>query len=296
MENIVIIKTGAAGDVLRTTVLLHLFKGKNITWITAGHNCEVLPQVFPGLKILDIEMVNPSSLVSDQTISLDDDIRCAELASSIETKKITGTYSLRGDVMYTDDSSEWFDMGLISKLGKKIADDLKRKNTKSYQEILFNMFRKIFQGEEYVSREDIVPGGNTEIGLEARAGRRWPTKVWNKYPQLADSLVKRGFKIKWLQQKPDLKKYMEEIAACSIIITGDTLAMHVALAYKIPAVALFTCTSPSEIYPYSHLVKVVSPRIDEAFYSTIYHPEAVEAITLDMVMDALNSIQQKPIQ
>ena len=296
MENIVIIKTGAAGDVLRTTVLLHLFKGKNITWITAGHNHEVLPQEFPGLNILDLEMVNPSSIISDHTISLDDEIRCAGLATSIETKKITGTYSLRGDVQYTADSSEWFDMGLVSKLGKKIADDLKRKNSKSYQEILFNMFEKTFKGEEYISREDIVPGGNTEmIGLESRAGKRWPTKVWNQYPQLADTLVKKGFKIKWLQQKPDLKTYIEDIAACAMIITGDTLAMHVALAYKIPSVALFTCTSPAEIYPYSNLVKVVSPRIEEAFYSTTYHPEAVEAITVNMVIVAMNSIQQKPI-
>ena len=158
MENIVIIKTGAAGDVLRTTVLLHLFKGKNITWITAGHNHEVLPQEFPGLNILDLEMVNPSSIISDHTISLDDEIRCAGLATSIETKKITGTYSLRGDVQYTADSSEWFDMGLVSKLGKKIADDLKKEEQQilpgdSIQHVRKNIQgRGVYQPGRYCSR------------------------------------------------------------------------------------------------------------------------------------------------
>ena len=43
-KNIVIIKIGATGDVVRTTVLLHLYKNDNITWITAKHTLSICPR------------------------------------------------------------------------------------------------------------------------------------------------------------------------------------------------------------------------------------------------------------
>ena len=63
--------------------------------------------------------------------------------------------------------------------------------------------------------------------------------------------------------------------------------MHFALALKIPTVAIFTCTTPHEIYDYGRMEKVISPFLWEAFYKTEYIPEAVESITQEMVEKAI---------
>ncbi|MEI9910173.1 MAG: hypothetical protein WDO71_11120 [Bacteroidota bacterium] len=48
MENILIIKTGAAGDVVRTTSLLNVLSG-NIYWVTSEGNKWLLPDYMPNL-------------------------------------------------------------------------------------------------------------------------------------------------------------------------------------------------------------------------------------------------------
>ena len=97
MSRIVIIKIGATGDVVRTTVLLHLFANDEITWITAKHNIAVLPFRQPNLKeIIAIEEIEKSDVLTaqyDWVISLDDDYKCSALASKIKTKQLFGAFT-----------------------------------------------------------------------------------------------------------------------------------------------------------------------------------------------------------
>jgi heptosyltransferase II len=291
MSKIVIIKTGATGDVVRTTVLLHLYRNDDITWVTARHNIAVLPFKQPNLsRVIAFDDVAGSGLLEqhfDRVISLDDDEKCAKLASAFNAAAIFGAY-WDGKVVYTEDSSEWFDMGLSSRFGKVRADEIKWENKDSYQEILFRMLGYTFKGEEYLIPENILPAGDGKtIGIEARAGLRWPTKVWNRYEDLAVMLNKAGYKTVFFEERELLKDYMQDIANTSLLISGDTLAMHIGLALKIPVVAIFTCTSAVEIYGYNRMEKLVSPHLKEAFYKTTYIPEAVESISLDSVYHAV---------
>ncbi len=291
MAKIAVIKTGATGDVVRTTVLLHLFRNDEVTWVTARNNIQVLPAKQDNLvRTIAIEEAHDAPSLHehyDLVISLDDDLICASLADRISKSELFGACTQAGRVVYTESANEWFDMGLSSRLGKAEADRLKLENQYSYQEILFRMLGHTFEGAPYLLPEDIIPvAGSRTIGIEARAGNRWPTKVWNQYPQLAEGFKAAGYDVVFFADRPSIRDYMEDISRVGLMISGDTLGMHVALGLKIPVVALFTCTSATEIYGYGYMEKVVSPFLKEAFYKTTYIPEAVESIGLDDVMIA----------
>jgi heptosyltransferase-2 len=295
MSKIVIIKTGATGDVVRTTVLLHLYRNDDITWITARHNMVVLPFRQPNLtRVIAIDDVQASGILNerfDLVISLDDDEKCAKVASELPAGAIFGAYWGDTKVVYSPDSSEWFDMGLSSRFGKAKADEIKWENQSSYQEILFRMLGHTFNGEEYMIPENIVSAGNGKtIGLEARAGARWPTKMWHRYNDLSNMLQQDGYKTVFFEDRDTLTEYMQDIGNTSLIVSGDTLGMHIGLALKIPVVAIFTCTSAVEIHGYDRMEKMVSPYLKEAFYKTTYIPEAVESISLESVYKAVKKL------
>jgi heptosyltransferase-2 len=292
MSRIAIIKVGATGDVVRTSVLLELFENDDITWVTAKGNIDVLPYQSPVLRrVLAIEDIDKSGITSedfDLVISLDDDIKCARLASSLKTKELFGAYASGDKVLYTDAASEWFDMGLSSRYGKQKADEIKWNNKCSYQEILLRMLGGIFNGEEYQIREDVKRDTASKIiGIEARAGARWPTKVWNQYDKLAERLRSEGHEVVFFEERPTFREYFQDIANTSLMIGGDTLGMHIALALDIPSVILFTCTSATEIYGYGRMKKIVSPFLKDAFYKTDYLPHALDSIPLDTVYEAV---------
>jgi len=267
-KEILIIKIGALGDVLRTTPLLRVLAG-NITWLTKK-------EAFPLLRtdrinfLADINNKKAIKKLLDKKFSLilglDEDKKAAELASKLKTKKLTGIFLKDRKIIYTKDSSSWFDMSLISRFGLKKSNKLKKQNKLSYQEHLFRMIGKKFDKEEYVLSVPIRKISSDVVGIEARAGEKWPLKQWKGFPALISLLKREGYRILILKQRDKLEDYIDDINKCKYIICGDTLAMHIALALKKNIVAIFTCTSPQEIYDYGRLVKVTSPLLNKYYY------------------------------
>jgi len=300
--NNLIIKLGAMGDVVRTTPLLHVL-GQDIYWVTRKESMPLLPDNSRFIKeIIDIDSAEESlaKINFNLVLSLDDDLRAVSLAAILNKTKLIGSFlDCKGKLKYTDSAAEWFDMGLISSLGKENSDKLKKNNIRTYQEFVFRMIGKEFKGEEYVLnfKEKNLNGErnrkNILIGMESRADKRWPTKSWNKYEQLGKLLSRDGFDVKFFQQRDTIHQYINDISECGLIVTGDTLALHIALALKIKVVAIFTCTSPTEVYDYGRMVKIVSPLWKEAFYSREYIRETVDAVSLDSVYEAVVLLNQK---
>ncbi len=225
----------------------------------------------------------------DLVINLEDEPMPAALASGLRKGTLIGAYMGDYGVTYTESAREWFDMSLISKLGKQKADELKLNNRKAYQECVFSMVGHRFQGEKYVLNVPLakVPVPNL-VGLEPRAGGVWPMKRWNKYEALKVQLEAAGFKVKCFQQCDRLEEYVNDINECEYIVSGDTLAMHVALALGKGVVAIFTCTSPHEIWDYGRMIKVVSPVWQRYFYRRSFVPEAADAISVETVCNAFS--------
>lgn len=293
MENILIIKTNASGDVLRTTVLLHLLKG-NIFWITASYNIPLFPDRYPNLTLIPFEHI-PSEILNihfDLILNLEEDLLLAKKVSAVQTKKLIGVYWSNGTLDYSPDSAGWFDMSLISKLPSPQADALKRKNPFSYQKIICSMLGHTFQNEKYISYKSnsVLSNAPIKIGMEARVGKTWPNKKWHGFEELEKKLISAHFQVTVFETRDALRKYMDDIQHCSLIICGDTLAMHIALAYDIRCIGIFNCTSTAEIFDYNTLTKIVSPLLHEAFYKRNESAEIIHSISVAQVYREVNKL------
>ena len=289
MTKILLIKTGAAGDVVRTTVLLNALQG-SVTWVIDSRYAAILPIRHPNLhRIVNLEEAQTilQHEIFDHTISLEENTDCALLASRIPTKKLTGVYLDNKHLRYTADAAGWYDMSLISAQGSACANETKKNNTATFQQLLLNMFGLPFTGEAYsIYRNFQVRPAARVIGIETRVGARWPNKGWSGYPALINKLQQQGYTCKLLEQRSTIAEYLDDIAGCSFIISGDTLAMHVAMAYHIPSMAIFNCTSPAEIYDYGTLTKIISPMLSQAFYKTNFSQAVIDSITPEEVYTA----------
>src|SRR5574344_2843569 len=112
MKNILIIKTAATGDVVRTTTLLHCFKEDKVWWITSRINVDILPKEQECLKhIIPIEDISSFDLIDDVifdlVLSLDDDKDSIDIIDKIKYHKLTGAYRDKetNKITYTPDSS-----------------------------------------------------------------------------------------------------------------------------------------------------------------------------------------------
>jgi heptosyltransferase-2 len=289
MNNILIIKTAAAGDVVRTTSLLNVLEG-NIYWVSSQANRFLLPDNISGLTTLTAPEA-PSSLMNiefDLVISLEEEENCAKLASTVQSKTLAGVYFQHDRVQYTDNSSYWFDMSRISRLGLQEANKLKADNFLTYQDCIFKMIGHRFNGEPYrIWTGGQVSAGGTLVGIEKRSGDKWPDKKWWGYDELIQKLQSNGHQVKVFSQKNLIRDYLDDIDACSHIICGDTLAMHVALAYGKKCTAIFNVTSPQEIYDYGLLKKVVSPLLNKYFYSNSIDREVIQSVSVEEVYRTL---------
>jgi len=290
-KQVLIIKLGALGDVIRTTPLLRVLDGE-ITWVSSTLAMPLLTNS-PFIKTL-LAIDEPGFRLDrkyDLVLNLEDDIPSAQLASAAAAGTIVGPYLNGTAVTYKASSSEWFDMSLSSRYGRAKADELKMRNRKTYQEMIFSALGMTFGGEDPVLnlplKNSLVPG---LIGIEERAGGVWPTKRWNRYRELAVRLEFLGYRTKFFKQRESVLEYADDINECEAVICGDTLAMHIALALDKKVVAIFTCTSPYEIYGYGRLGKVVSPLLDRYFYQRGYSAEPANAIEVADVEDCFRMI------
>ncbi len=283
---ILIIKTGAAGDVVRTTTILHLLNG-SIDWIVERKNAPLV-QGIP--KIENIYFKSDLHKIKfpfyDLVINLEDSEELAGFTSNLRFNELVGVYLTKsGKINYTDNVSEWFDMSLISKYGLEKANQLKYENRKSFQELIFPAFGKTFSGEKYLLPTFAETNLSGDIAIAPKAGKVWPMKNWAYYLDLSGILRDEGLKVNFLPQRQSLLEHIGDIANHSLLISGDSLPMHLALGLNIKTISLFICTSPFEIYDYGILTKVVSPKLKEYFYRRDFLAEATRSIKLSTVLN-----------
>jgi len=164
---------------------------------------------------------------------------------------------------------------------------LKFQNRLSFQEHLFGGLGMAFGGEPYVLPPTPTKPSAGDVAIAPEAGAVWPMKKWAHYGWLQTELEKRGVRTNVLAQRPTLLEHLADVRSYRCLVSGDSLPMHLALGSGIPAVSLFNCTSPWEIYDYGILQKIVSPRLGDFFYKREFDPAATEAIGKGPVLDAV---------
>ena len=288
---ILIIKFAAIGDVLRTTPILYSLKKRypraQIWWLTE----EVSYGVLSGNKFINkLLLYNKSNIDKlkneyfDVLINLDKDKRALEATMDIpaDTKKGFGK-GRRGKLIALDvDSSYAYRLG--------IDDELKfKKNKKTYQQISFEQIGSRFNGEGYVYKNGarhhkkrcLAPF--LSVGIVTGSGKTFAGKKlpFSSYVKIIEGLLKyHGIQVVLLGG-PEEKKTNKKLAKlfkgsiidsgcdntidqfagiinnCDVIITGDTLTMHLGIALNKYIVVFFGSTAANEIELYGKGVKMV---------------------------------------
>ncbi|HRP92840.1 MAG TPA: hypothetical protein PLH53_08100, partial [Ignavibacteriaceae bacterium] len=181
-QNILIIKLGAIGDVVRTTPILRKLKkdypNSFITWLTYS------PEVLSKNWIDRILNVNAESIEFvkqiefDWLIVLDKDPIAISLSNQIKAKKKSGftidEYGRAKPISSKAEKHKWI---------TGIFDDLSKQNKKHYVEEMFEILGFEFNNEEYIL--DVTESGDWKldhtkkiVGLNTGCGGRWSSRLW----------------------------------------------------------------------------------------------------------------------
>lgn len=306
MKLLTLIKIGALGDVVRTSYLVNALKRKfnySIIWITDKSSHELL-KYNPNIDTLlyqDSELPKETDIL----ICLEDQYEYVKLGKQIKSKKNIGSYiDDNNTVKYTDDTKEWFDMSLISRFGKSEADNLKKNNSKSFNEIFSKILNiqisdikpEFFNYKNYKNQSLKNNKLDKVIGLNLFAGKRWPSKEIsidniinliaciskyldskkmnysffvfcdNSNQERADSIILSNRKVIKMNTSSSVLDFSNAIKTCDYVITTDSLGMHLAIANKINHLSFFSPTSANEIDSFGYAKKVISTSDDYCTY------------------------------
>lgn len=324
--DILIIKLGALGDVVRTLPILPAIKKKfpdsQIYWFTKKASAQILennPYIKQILTEKDIEKN------FDILYNFDIDEESTRLAGEIEADKKYGFYYDKGYPTAFNFPSEYY-------LNTLFDDEFKRNNKKTYQEMMFEAAelpynkepiqiylneKDIEYAQEFVQKNNI----NTDklIGIHMGAGARWPSKAWSeekikefikkakeknyeillfggpnetkKHEKMVSELREQNIHIYTNNPENSIKEFISLVDLCKKIVCSDSLALHISIALKKPTIALFFCTPPYEIEGYGILKTLISPMLYEFFPEKMdqYDEKLVNSILIEQVLKALES-------
>ena len=229
----------------------------------------------------------------DLVLSLDKAFGGASLATLVKSKEKKGFGIHKKGYLYplNPESEYAFRLGIDNRLKFK-------QNKKTYQELIYEMCGLDYKNDEYILtiseesgrfgrdflKKNKIRKGDLVIGLNTGSGEVFATKKWTieGFVKLAGMLHnKLGAKILLLggpneiqrnkQIKSKLKTFIIDtgchnslqefvgiINSCSLVVSGDTLAMQIAIALKKKVAALFGPTCHQEVDLFGRGEKIVS--------------------------------------
>jgi heptosyltransferase-2 len=301
-ETILVIKFDALGDVLRTTALLPSLRKRypaaRIAWLTKGSARDLFDNNPYVDEVLACE--DPATLAQLQARTFDLVIHPDASPASAAYASLARANAKRGFALdatgrvepLNPEAREWFEMGAF--------DDLKKANTKTYQQVIHEIAGVPWERSEIVIRlteaerararafatERRLERFDFIVGLNTGAGGRWTYKKWTipGYEALVRALQDRYNCGILLYGGPEERERNATLAAASpnvidtgtdnalrdffgrvdlsdVFVTGDTMALHAATALGKRVVCLFGPTSAHEIEDYDRITKI-QPRLD----------------------------------
>lgn len=267
------------GDVLRTTPILWALKEKyrssHITWLVDAKAVPLLHRNKFINRILVWDDFVPFQLMRekfDMLINLEKIPGIAALSDMIDAwikygfrlDSINGTYHA-------------YERGLkfIDYIEKKKRAD----STKDFwQKVLIEMLGVEWKGQEYIVGYKPKKKKIHDIGLNYKAGSKWLTKIMpvEKWKELEKRLLDLGCTVSWQQGLKDLYEYMDWINSCKLLISQDSLGMHIALAFHKKVIGLFGPTDPQEIYLYGKGNIIYSQQ--ECIHMPCYNPRCITGL------------------
>ena len=316
-EKILIIKLGAAGDVIRTTPILRklrqVYPNSYITWLTCSP--ELVPADWVD-KIYSFQLKNILILQSSQfdlLINLDKDDEACALASQIIARKKKGF--LLGNFNRSKPANKDADHKFLT----GVFDSVNKRNQKSYLEEIFEICGFKFQGEKYIlnnfTEKNItwkIPEKRPLIGLNTGCGNRWTSRLWQKqnWIELAKKLKQRRKGVIILggpdEHKKNLciakesgayypgffplTKFINLVDQCDLVVTAVTMAMHITIGLGKKIVLFNNIFNKHEFELYG-LGKILEPEIKcDCFFSPQCANNCMEHIYVDSVVKSCRQL------
>ena len=312
--NILIIKLGAIGDVIRTTPLLRKLRSEhpnaNIYWLT--YSAEILsPEWVDNILDLNSENIHIiKAMKFDWLINLDKDKIAIALTKNIEAEKKSG---------FTMD--KWGNASPISSKAEEhkwltgIFNDISKQNTKHYVQEIFEICGFDFHDEEYILevKEDKIKWdidkSKKVVGLNTGCGGRWISRLWpNDYwIELVVNLTKNGYEVIFLggeqehennlmlSQKSggkyfghfNLDKFISLVNECDLVVTAVTMAMHIAMGLKKKTIIFNNIFNKNEFYLYGRGEVIEPDPKCDCYYSPVCPHESMKNILPRKVLGKL---------
>jgi ADP-heptose:LPS heptosyltransferase len=314
-SDLLIIKLGAIGDVIRTTPLLtrlHVLHPKaRIWWLTLS------PDVVP--RSVDVILpFTPQSLAMlqathfDVVYNLDKDKEACGLTSSISADIKKGFILKNGKPAPIDGDA-------VHKFMTGVFDDLSKENTKSYVEEVFEICGFKFEGEKYVldalnDRGYVwkLPRKKKIVGLNTGCGGRWVSRLWadKNWVALAKRLKKEGYvplllggeqeheKNRRLARQSSalyfgyfsLPQFINLVNQCHLVVTAVTMAMHITIGLE-KKIVLFNNIFNSHEFELYGLGEILEPDFEcDCYYSPVCPNNCMQYITVDRVFKTVKRL------
>ncbi len=285
------------GDVFRCTCLLESFMGWHVIWITAPAAEDLLA----GNHLID-ELIlanSPQDLGErygnviqgryDIVVNLEKQKDWCEFTSSLNAREKFGfkDWATQNKDAFYEASASALDSAL------------QREGYHPLQETLFKTIGREWTGQRYSLGYHPRVTEIYDIGLNNNVGPKWPTKKWpqDNWQQLYEQLS-RHYAVSWQQSLNSIRHYIDWLASCRLIITCDSLGLHLSLALRKNIVALFGPTPPEQVYMYGQGIKLTpsclrtcvpcfQPRCD-------FGRSCMEYISVDMVLEAVDLLLNSP--
>lgn len=250
-------RKSSLGDVLRTTVILHALKNENadVSWLVDEAAYPLLegnPYINRILVYDNATIIQLMEEIFDTVINFEKVPGICALADKIDAWKKFGFRFNR-----QTGSAEAHD-GAEDVLSMCLNVSQKKEGNIYWQEALLGMIGKKWQKEEYVLGYKPKSEELYDIGFNYDVGKKWPNKAWPKknWEEL-EVFIGKKYSCSWQQGLKNIEEYIEWINSCRLLLTNDSLGLHIALALKKRVVALFGPTAHREVYLYGRGVAML---------------------------------------
>ena len=286
-------KTVSLGDVLRCTVILEPLKktypSSSIAWLVSNEAFPLLKDNSDIDRIMVWDEFMPFALMRerfDMVINLEKINGVSALADMMDAPEKLG--------FRFNPSTGEFDTYLRSFRAKEYIVEKNNNGKRTiWQEVILSMVGFEWKKQEYSLGYKPKTEEKYTVGLNWKVGTKWPTKGASEswWKKLGSALESKNIDYSWQQGMSNLYEYMDWINSCQVLITNDSLGLHLALALKKKIVALFGATDPSEVFMYGR-GKIVIPKAEYNCFSC-YSPvcdQKMNCMELMDIKDVINNV------
>jgi len=302
------------------------YEKPHITWVTRKESMDLLwnnPFVDSLVEYGADSVIRLQVETFDLVINPEASKESAALVSIAQGKVKKGLgLSREGSIFpFNPEAEEIFHMGLL--------DDMKKRNRKTYEQLICQLsglpYERIppilcltddeIQFTERFREEKKIQRNKTVVGINTGGGTRWLLKRWTvegfmkvierlsreKDVQILlmggpiEAEINRDILARFGQQVIDtgclnpVRRFSTLVNLCDILVTGDSLALHIGLALRKRMVVLLGPTSEAEVDLYELGKKITAEMDCLCCYRQTCdkHPNCMESISVDTVFQAI---------